>query len=79
MVEVSRDGRRVYFTNSLYSTVDDQLYPDGLTGWMIKLDVGSDGGIAIAPDFFVDFGTRRAHQIRLEGGDASTDSYCYSS
>ena len=26
MVEVSRDGRRVYFTNSLYATWDDIFY-----------------------------------------------------
>ena len=30
MVEVSRDGRRIYFTNSLYSAVDTQFYPDGV-------------------------------------------------
>ena len=29
MVEISRDGKRVYFTNSLYSTWDDQFYPAG--------------------------------------------------
>jgi methanethiol oxidase len=79
MVEISRDGRRVYFTNSLYSTVDDQFYPEGLTGWMAKLNVASNGGIAFDPDFFVDFGQTRSHQVRLEGGDASTDTYCYSS
>ena len=27
MVEISRDGKRVYWTNSLYSTWDDQFYP----------------------------------------------------
>ena len=30
MVEVSRDGKRVYFTNSLYGAWDDQFYPDGV-------------------------------------------------
>ena len=30
MVEISRDGRRVYFTNSLYRAWDDQFYPDGV-------------------------------------------------
>src|ERR1700720_367687 len=43
MVEVSRDGRRVYFTNSLYAPWDKQFYPDGIRGWMVKLDVASDG------------------------------------
>ncbi len=79
MVEISRDGRRVYFTNSLYSAVDDQFYPDKLTGWMAKVHADPDGGLALDPDFFVDFGETRSHQIRLEGGDASTDSFCYPS
>lgn len=78
MVEVSRDGRRVYFTNSLYSTWDDQFYPD-LTGWMVRVDVNPYGGMSFDPNFFVDFGTTRPHQVRLEGGDASTDSFCYPS
>jgi len=77
MVEISRDGRRVYVTNSLYSTWDDQFYP-GLKGWIVKIDVNPDGGMEVDPDFFVDFGEMRPHQIRLEGGDASTDSYCFS-
>ena len=29
VVEISRDGKRVYFTNSLYSPWDEQFYPDG--------------------------------------------------
>lgn len=79
MVEISRDGRRLYFTNSLYSTWDDQFYPDGLKGWMVKLDLDPNGGMAIDPKFFVDFGEARSHQVRLEGGDASTDTFCYPS
>jgi selenium-binding protein 1 len=31
----------------------------------------------IDPKFLVDFGELRGHQVRLEGGDASSDSYCY--
>jgi selenium-binding protein 1 len=27
--------------------------------------------------FFLEFGELRGHQIRLNGGDASSDSYCY--
>lgn len=79
MVEISRDGKRVYFTNSLYSSVDDQFYPDGLTGWMVKVNVEDGGGVSMDKDFFVDFGETRSHQIRLQGGDASTDSFCYPS
>jgi selenium-binding protein 1 len=77
MVEVSRDGRRVYVTNSLYVPWDEQFYPDGIQGWMVKLDADPAGGIACDPTFFLDFGDQRPHQVRLEGGDASTDSYCY--
>lgn len=77
MVEISRDGKRVYFTNSLYTVWDDQFYPDKMGGWMAKLDVKPNGGIEFDPNFFVDFGEARAHQVRLEGGDASTDSFCY--
>ncbi len=39
IVEVSRDSKRVYFTNSLYGSWDDQFYPDGVGAWMAKLDV----------------------------------------
>ena len=79
MVEISRDGKRVYFSNSLYRAWDDQFYPAGLDGWMVKLDVGAQGGITVDPAFLVRFPDGfRSHQIRLEGGDASSDSYCYS-
>ena len=77
MVEVSRDGRRVYFTNSLYHAWDEQFYPDGLRSWMVKLDADPAGGLTVDPDFFVEFDGYRSHQIRLEGGDCSSDSYCY--
>ena len=44
MLEISRDGKRVYFTNSLYGAWDDQFYPDGVDGWMVKLDVDTENG-----------------------------------
>ena len=79
MVEVSRDGRRVYTTNSLYSSWDPQFYPDGISGWMAKLDVKDGGGIEFDTEFFLEFERDlRPHQIRLEGGDASSDSFCFS-
>jgi methanethiol oxidase len=78
MIEVSRDGKRVYFTNSLYGAIDPQFYPDGLDGWMVKLDAKPEGGIAFDEKFFVDWPKgSRPHQVRLEGGDCSSDSYCY--
>ena len=51
MVEISRDGKRVYFTNSLYGAIDPQFYPEGIDGWMVKLDAEPDGGIAFDPKF----------------------------
>jgi selenium-binding protein 1 len=78
MVEVSRDGRRVYFTNSLYASWDAQFYPDGIRGWMAKADVGDDGRLALDDRFFLEFDGLRPHQVHLEGGDASSDSYCFS-
>jgi selenium-binding protein 1 len=78
MIEVSRDGRRVYVSNSLYRTWDDQFYPDGIEGWLAKVDVGESGGISASSDFLLDFGKMRPHQVRLEGGDASSDSFCFS-
>ncbi len=78
MVEVSRDGRRVYFTNSLYGPVDPQFYPDGVKGWMVKLDAAPEGGIELDKKFFIDWPDGyRPHQVRLQGGDASSDSFCY--
>jgi selenium-binding protein 1 len=77
MVEVSRDGRRVYFTNSLYAPWDVQFYPEGLRSWMVKLDANPEGGLSADANFFLEFDELRGHQIRLEGGDASSDSFCY--
>jgi selenium-binding protein 1 len=80
MVEVSRDGKRVYLTNSLYTPWDAQFYPDGIRSWMVKLDVGAEGGMALDERFFVEAEDGfRTHQVRLQGGDASSDSFCYSS
>jgi selenium-binding protein 1 len=81
MVEVSRDGRRVYFTNSLYGAWDEQFYPGGVGAWMVKIDVDPDGGAMTLDERFFPEGAafrgRRVHQVRLQGGDASSDSYCY--
>jgi len=77
MVEISRDGRRIYFTNGLYTPWDDQFYPDGVRGWMAKVDVTPDGRMELDQRFFLKSDAMRTHQVRLEGGDASSDSYCY--
>jgi selenium-binding protein 1 len=80
MVEVSRDGRRVYLTNSLYGAWDDQFFPKGVGAWMAKIDADPAGGLTIDRGFFPHgdaFRGLRVHQVRLQGGDASSDSYCY--
>ncbi len=80
MIEISRDAKRVYFTNGLYSTWDKQFYPPGVPGAQAMCNVATSGGISLDPNFFVEFDSGYgAHQIRLEGGDCSTDSFCYPS
>jgi selenium-binding protein 1 len=80
MVELSRDGRRVYLTNGLYSPWDEQFYPDGLASWMVKFDTRPEGGMALDSRFFLEMEQGvRCHQVRLQGGDASSDSFCFSS
>jgi selenium-binding protein 1 len=44
-VELSRDGKRIYFTNSLYTPWDAQFYPEGIRSWMVKLDARPEGGM----------------------------------
>jgi methanethiol oxidase len=78
MVEVSRDARRVYVSNSLYASWDAQFYPEGIRGWVAKLDADPSGGLKWDDQFFLPFAEgERPHQIHLQGGDASSDSYCF--
>jgi selenium-binding protein 1 len=81
MVEVSRDGRRVYLTNSLYASWDDIFYPEGVGAWVARIDADTQAGaMTVDPRFFPhgdDFRGLRVHQTRLQGGDASSDSYCF--
>lgn len=77
MVEVSRDGKRVYVTNSLYRAWDDQFYPEGIRGWMAKLEVNGSG-MKLDSNLFMPLDNFRPHQVHLQGGDASSDSYCFS-
>jgi selenium-binding protein 1 len=79
MLQLSLDGRRLYVTNSLYSTWDNQFYPD-LRSWLLKVDCGPNGGMEVDPSFFVDFhdrpgGPARAHEVRLPGGDCTTEIF----
>ena len=79
MIQLSLDGRRLYVTNSLYSSWDNQFYPE-LRSWLLKVDCDPTGGMRVDPDFFVDFSDRpdgpaRAHEVRLQGGDCTTEIF----
>jgi selenium-binding protein 1 len=79
MLQLSFDGRRLYVTNSLFSTWDNQFYP-GLRSHLVKIDVAEDGSMAVDPHFFVDFhgradGPARAHEMRLQGGDCTSEIF----
>jgi len=79
MLQLSYDGRRLYVSNSLYSTWDNQFYPD-LRSWLLRVNCAPDGGMEIDRDFFVDFSDRpdgpaRAHEVRLQNGDCTTEIF----
>jgi selenium-binding protein 1 len=48
---------------------------------MARIDANTEtGGMTVDPQFFPhgdDFRGLRVHQTRLQGGDASSDSYCF--
>lgn len=74
MLQLSMDGRRLYVTNSLYSSWDNQFYP-GMKSWMLKLNCDPNGGMALDEGFKVDFGAARGHEIHLPGGDCTTEIF----
>jgi selenium-binding protein 1 len=81
MLQLSLDGKRLYVTSSLLSSWDNQFYPDIAKqgSYLIQINCDTEnGGLTIAPDFFVDFGQEpagpaRAHEIRYPGGDCTSD------
>ena len=79
MIQLSLDGRRLYVTNSLYSSWDNQFYP-ALRSWLLRVNCAPEGGMEVDTDFFLDFhdrprGPARAHEVRLEGGDCTTEIF----
>ncbi|KAL0340565.1 UNVERIFIED_CONTAM: Selenium-binding protein 1 [Sesamum radiatum] len=59
MMQLSLDGKRLYVTNSIFSAWDRQFYPEVVEkgGHMLQIDVDTEkGGLAINPNFYVDFG-----------------------
>ena len=81
MLQLSLDGRRLYVPNSLYSSWDNQFYPQmAKTGsYLLQIDCDTErGGLKVNDDFFVDFGREpngpaRAHEMRFPGGDCTSD------
>ncbi|MGI9414817.1 MAG: selenium-binding protein SBP56-related protein, partial [Hyphomicrobiales bacterium] len=81
MIQLSLDGKRLYVTNSLFSTWDNQFYPDmkDMGSCMVQVDCDAEnGGMSINEEFFVDFaneprGPARAHEMRYPGGDCTSD------
>jgi selenium-binding protein 1 len=80
MLNLSLDGKRLYMTNSLYSSWDNQFYPDlGKQGsYLMQFDCAPDGGLTVNENFLVNFGKEptgpvRAHEIRFPGGDCTSD------
>ena len=79
MLQLSYDGRRLYVSNSLYSTWDNQFYPD-MRSWLLRVDCSPNGGMEIDRNFFVDLNDRsdgpaRAHEVRLQNGDCTTEIF----
>ncbi len=81
MLQLSLDGKRLYVTNSLYSSWDNQFYPDiaGKGSYLLKINCDTEnGGMKIDENFYVDFGSEpagaaRAHEMRYPGGDVTSD------
>jgi selenium-binding protein 1 len=81
MLQLSLDGRRLYVTSSLYSSWDNQFYPEIAErgSYLLQFDCNTDtGGLAWNSKFHVDFGAEpdgpaRAHEIRFPGGDSTSD------
>jgi methanethiol oxidase len=83
MLQLSLDGRRLFVTNSLYSTWDNQFYPEIAKqgSWLVQINCDtSRGGLSVDDRMFVDFGREpagpaRAHEVRYPGGDCTSDIF----
>ncbi|MBI2826442.1 MAG: selenium-binding family protein [Planctomycetia bacterium] len=80
MLQLSLDGRRLYVTSSLFSSWDNQFYPDmAKTGsFLLQVDCDPAGGMNVNDRLLVDFGREpdgpaRAHEMRYPGGDCTSD------
>ncbi len=81
MLQLSLDGKRLYVTSSLFSSWDNQFYPQiAKTGsYLLQVDCDTEkGGLSRNERFHVDFGKEpegpaRAHEVRFPGGDSTSD------
>ena len=81
MLQLSLDGKRLYVTDSLVSSWDNQFYPKMATqgSLMLQLDADTEkGGLKLNDRFVVDIGKEpdgpaRAHEIRFPMGDSTSD------
>ena len=81
MLQLSLDGERLYWTTSLFSSWDNQFFPEEKErgSVMLKADVNPrKGTMELDEDFLVDFGDvpdgpARAHEIRWPDGDCTSD------
>ncbi|KAK7090888.1 methanethiol oxidase-like [Littorina saxatilis] len=81
MIQLSLDGKRLYVTNSLYSSWDVQFYPEMARQGSVMLQIDVDnvkGGLTLNKNFLTDFGDEPngpvlAHEIRYPGGDCTSD------
>jgi len=81
MIQLSLDGKRLYVSNSLFSSWDKQFYPDLASNgsYILQIDVDTEkGGLKINENFYVDYsnepgGPALAHEIRYPGGDCTSD------
>ena len=84
MLQLSLDGKRLYVTNSLYSTWDNVVLPatsaSRARGWCRSTATPTKGGMTLNDKFLVDFGKEpdgpsRAHEVRYPGGDCTSDIF----
>jgi selenium-binding protein 1 len=83
MLQLSLDGTRLYVTNSLFSTWDDQFYPNIKKNgsYLIKINCDNvNGGMVVDQGFYVDFGKIengpfRSHETRYPNGDCTSDIF----
>lgn len=81
MLQLSLDGKRLYVTDSLVSSWDNQFYPKIARqgSLMLLLDADTErGGLKLNENFLVDFGKgpegpARAHEMRFPTGDSTSD------